>query len=138
VKKKKDTKVKARKLNRLEKANRKEERIFQIRQEARLETLNGLLEMVESNIVIDAWALRELISDINGATTKVDEIQSVLLARPFEGMAVGDLAEWVGVDPRTMRSFLRDTFPKAAPGKGGNWYVTDKMIAAAEARWPKV
>ena len=45
---------------------------WEIRHEARLATLRGLLQSVESGIVLDAAALRELIAEVEKATEPIE------------------------------------------------------------------
>lgn len=39
-----------------------------------------------------------------------------------------EIAEDLGTDGKTLRKFLRSTFPEAAPGKGNRWALTSKQV----------
>jgi hypothetical protein len=45
---------------------------WEIKRETRLDTLRGLLRYVESGIVLDAAALRELIAEVEKATEPIE------------------------------------------------------------------
>lgn len=42
-------------------------------------------------------------------------------------MTPRSLAYILGIDPRTLRHWLRMAYPKQAPGKGNLWRVNDRM-----------
>jgi hypothetical protein len=84
MKKSKITKQLNRKLDKLEKEARKhehdfqtrQEHEFQIRHETRLDTLQGLRQLAEANILIDVAALDRMIDETQKATFPVSEVTS--------------------------------------------------------------
>lgn len=53
------------------------------------------------------------------------------------GMSItaDQLAEIVNRSPKTVRQWLRDTFPRPESEKNTEWVVTPDMRAAAETKW---
>jgi hypothetical protein len=128
--------------------------IASVRKETRLDTLRGLQQMLAEGITIDAEALDELISDVEGATVPVNQFPSVEeinltkagenvwvpKKKPFpqshaDNLTLADLADVVGVSKQTLSKFLRENFPGAAPGPSYPWKFTSEMVDAAIANW---
>lgn len=47
------------------------------------------------------------------------------------------LAKELDVDPKTLRGFLRRTFPRATEAKNTSWSLTPEMVAKATAHFTK-
>jgi hypothetical protein len=137
-------------LKKLDKEYRK--LLIEARKETRLDTLRGLQQMLAEGITIDAAALDELISDVEGATVPVNQLPSVEeinLTKAGENVwvpkvddgevhtefySVGPLADTFGVSKQTLTKFLRENFPDDAPGVGSSWRVTPEMADAFASR----
>lgn len=52
------------------------------------------------------------------------------------GTSPKELATKLGIDPRSLRKFLRDHFPKDEhPGQGGRWSLTDDQAVEVESKY---
>jgi hypothetical protein len=132
---KKKTKKAAKHLDNLEavaKKHKKKDKIFNARQEARIDTLLGLKQMAEQGIVIDAAALQEMIDETQGATTPVEEISEDPVIIP--NISLDEVARQIGISSSMLRKYLRELFPDKAPGKGGTWLVTASMVEKVIAK----
>jgi predicted site-specific integrase-resolvase len=52
-------------------------------------------------------------------------------------MSVQQLADKLDVDEKTIRRWLREGFPAAAPGQGRQWELTSYMVKFCEKRAAK-
>ncbi len=50
-------------------------------------------------------------------------------------MTPTELADELGISPKTLRQWLRDNWPRTAPGSA--WILTDDQVAKARERWPE-
>ena len=47
------------------------------------------------------------------------------------------LAQELAISPKTLRAWLRKTFPRPSVEKGTRWVLTERERAAARIRWPR-
>jgi hypothetical protein len=45
------------------------------------------------------------------------------------------LARELGINPKTLRQWLRKTFPRTPGAKNSDWYLTEEQVEAARHRW---
>ena len=50
-------------------------------------------------------------------------------------MTPGELAIELGISPKTLRAWLRETFPRPASQKNTSWLLTPEIVRAARARF---
>jgi hypothetical protein len=67
------------------------------------------------------------------------EIPEVVEVEPTEetpeGMRPKDLAGELGINPKSLRAFLRRAFPRTVEAKNTSWYLTDAQVEAARAQF---
>jgi hypothetical protein len=48
-----------------------------------------------------------------------------------QGVRPVDLAKDLGINPKSLRAYLRRAFPRASKEKNTSWYLTDAQVEAA-------
>jgi transcriptional regulator with XRE-family HTH domain len=69
--------------------------------------------------------------------TEEVEVEEVEETEEAKGMRPKDLAAELGIDPKTLRGWLRKEFPRNPNEKNTSWALTEEQIDAAYGRFSK-